>query len=79
MALAYFVLGDADRGRANLRDYYLAIGPDHADQIARSAGTHTVALKETIESFAAIGADELILLPGLDDVNEVDRLAEAVL
>jgi hypothetical protein len=36
-------------------------------------------VRAAVESFEAIGADELILHPAVADVDEVDKLADAVL
>ncbi|MFF4761288.1 hypothetical protein [Streptomyces sp. NPDC001292] len=38
VALAYFALGDADRGRANVYDYYRPAGPDGARAAETSGG-----------------------------------------
>ena len=79
VAVAYFALSDADAGRDNVRDYYTSVGSGAADLLASGVGTSTGAVRETIRDFADLGVDELILNPATDDVDEVARLAEAVL
>ncbi|MCX5311167.1 LLM class flavin-dependent oxidoreductase [Streptomyces sp. NBC_00154] len=79
VAIAYFTLADADAGRANVHDYYSAIGPETADFISSGVSAGAEAVKATVESFTEIGADELIFNPALDDIGEVERLAEIVL
>jgi alkanesulfonate monooxygenase SsuD/methylene tetrahydromethanopterin reductase-like flavin-dependent oxidoreductase (luciferase family) len=74
---AYFALGDADRGGAYLRDYYAFTGP-FADKIAAGNLTSARAVKDLVRGYEAAGCDELILLPAVADLAEVDRLAEAV-
>lgn len=81
VAVAYYVFGDVEGGRAGVRDYYLGTGgPEMADAVvagAVHAGREGV--KAAIEAFAAIGADELIFHPAQADLDEVDRLADVVL
>jgi alkanesulfonate monooxygenase SsuD/methylene tetrahydromethanopterin reductase-like flavin-dependent oxidoreductase (luciferase family) len=78
VAIAYFVLGDVEGGRNNVRDYYAASGADFANTVAAGANASADEVKATIESFQAIGADELIFLPGSPDLGEVGKLAEAL-
>lgn len=79
VAIAYYALGDTDQGRAAVHDYYSAFGDDVAD--ATAAGVHGSpdAVKAAVRQFAGIGADELIFNPTTDDLDEVARLADAVL
>jgi alkanesulfonate monooxygenase SsuD/methylene tetrahydromethanopterin reductase-like flavin-dependent oxidoreductase (luciferase family) len=77
VAIAYFALGDADRGRANVHDYYS--GTEFADQIAAGVSGTPDAVRATVAGFADLGADELIFNPGTDDIDEIDRLAGVVL
>jgi len=79
VAIAYFVFGDVDLGRNNVRDYYPAVGADYADTIAGAVHAGREGTKAAVESFAAIGADELILHPAHPDLDEIGKLAEAVL
>jgi alkanesulfonate monooxygenase SsuD/methylene tetrahydromethanopterin reductase-like flavin-dependent oxidoreductase (luciferase family) len=79
LALAYFALGSDATERANsfLRDYY-AFAPGVVDMIAGGALTSEGAVRGAVEAFAEAGCDELILFPCSPDIDQVDRLAEAV-
>lgn len=78
VAIAYFTLGDADRGRSNVHDYY-SVTPEFADQIAAGLSGSADAVLATKAAFADLGATELIFNPGTDDLDEIERLAEIVL
>jgi hypothetical protein len=80
MALFYFALGDnAEQvARDRLGDYYAWLG-DIAEQIVASAAKDAATLKQYIAGFEAAGADEVICFPASHEVDQVDRLAEAVL
>lgn len=73
----YFGLGDPERGRAYLRDYYAFTGP-FADTIAAANLTTPRAVKDFVRGYADEGCDQLILFPTVSDVDEIDRLAEAL-
>jgi hypothetical protein len=79
VAIAYFALGDLERGRHDVADYYSYLGPEMSGGMA--AGVHGTAdaVREAVRAFAEIGADELIFNPATDDVKDVARLAELVL
>jgi hypothetical protein len=79
VAIAYFALGDAERGRSSIRDYYVALGDRAADAMAQRVNTTAGEIRKAVASFEAIGADEVILHPGLADPDEISRLADAVL
>jgi alkanesulfonate monooxygenase SsuD/methylene tetrahydromethanopterin reductase-like flavin-dependent oxidoreductase (luciferase family) len=79
VAIGYFAFGDADAARRNVWDYYHAVGTDFADTIAGGVSVGHKSVTATVEGFAALGADELILHPACPDLNEVARLADAVL
>jgi alkanesulfonate monooxygenase SsuD/methylene tetrahydromethanopterin reductase-like flavin-dependent oxidoreductase (luciferase family) len=78
VAIAYFALGDADQGRANVHDYYSVMG-EFADQVAAGLSGTPDAVRATMAGFADLGADELIFNPGTDDIDEIERLADVVL
>ncbi|MGH2995445.1 MAG: LLM class flavin-dependent oxidoreductase, partial [Gaiellaceae bacterium] len=73
----YFALGDAERGNAYLRDYYAFTGP-FAERIVAANLTSPRAVRDFIRGYEEEGCDELVLLPTVSDVAELDRLAEAV-
>lgn len=77
VALAYFALGDSDRGRQNVYDYYSVSG-EFADIVAGAVCDSPVKVKEAISSFADIGVDEIAFNTGTDDLDEVKRLADIV-
>lgn len=79
VAIAYFAFGDIDAARANVYDYYIALGDETADLGAAGVSAGADAVRATIDSFAEIGADELIFHPALDGLDEMARLAEVAL
>jgi alkanesulfonate monooxygenase SsuD/methylene tetrahydromethanopterin reductase-like flavin-dependent oxidoreductase (luciferase family) len=80
VAIAYFAFADADRGRGNVYDYYSNFGDEFAKGIANSSvHCDAQAVKDVVSAFGDIGADELILNPAGDDIDEIARLAETVL
>jgi alkanesulfonate monooxygenase SsuD/methylene tetrahydromethanopterin reductase-like flavin-dependent oxidoreductase (luciferase family) len=77
-ALAYFSLGDDDKSRAYLKDYYSFAGP-YADVIADSALRTPDAIKAAVAGFAEVGITDLYLDPTVPSLDQIDRLAEVVL
>lgn len=77
-ALAYFGLGDDEASRAALRNYY-AFMPDWVEGIVESALRTPQALMAAVHGFAQVGVHELVLCPTLATLDQVDRLADAVL
>ena len=77
-ALVYFGLGDDDVSRASLRQYYSFLG-DWVDAIVESAVRTAPAARDVARSFADVGVTELMFDPTIPSVDEVDRLADAVL
>jgi alkanesulfonate monooxygenase SsuD/methylene tetrahydromethanopterin reductase-like flavin-dependent oxidoreductase (luciferase family) len=78
--MAYFALGDtgdAEAGRAYLRDYYAFTGP-FAQRIADGLLTEPLALREFLDGYADAGCDHLILFPTVADAAQLERLASAV-
>ena len=73
----YFALGDVERGNAYLRDYYAFTGP-FAERIVAANLTSARAVKDFVRGYEEAGCDELVLFPTVGDVDELDRLAEAV-
>jgi alkanesulfonate monooxygenase SsuD/methylene tetrahydromethanopterin reductase-like flavin-dependent oxidoreductase (luciferase family) len=73
----YFALGDAGRGDAYLRDYYAFTGP-FVERIVAANLTSARAIKDFVRGYEEAGCDELVLFPTVGDVEELDRLAEAV-
>jgi alkanesulfonate monooxygenase SsuD/methylene tetrahydromethanopterin reductase-like flavin-dependent oxidoreductase (luciferase family) len=78
VALIYFGLGDEPASRASLRRYYGFLG-QWTDAIVESAVRSPEAARAAATAFADIGVTELIFDPTVADVDEVNRLADAVL
>jgi alkanesulfonate monooxygenase SsuD/methylene tetrahydromethanopterin reductase-like flavin-dependent oxidoreductase (luciferase family) len=76
---SYFALGgDAEeRGRAAVRDYYAFTGP-FAEKIAEGLLTTPQSVAAQVRGYAEAGCDELILLPAVNDPEQVERLAAVV-
>jgi alkanesulfonate monooxygenase SsuD/methylene tetrahydromethanopterin reductase-like flavin-dependent oxidoreductase (luciferase family) len=79
VAISYFAVGDADAGRRNVHDYYRNFGNEVADVIAGGLRGTRDSILDAVKAFRDLGADELIFNPGVDDSNEISRLADIVL
>jgi alkanesulfonate monooxygenase SsuD/methylene tetrahydromethanopterin reductase-like flavin-dependent oxidoreductase (luciferase family) len=79
VALTYFSLGEEHTAESlhNLRTYYGFLG-DWAEGVASSAARSPSAVRERAAAFQALGVDELLFDPTVADLDQVDRLAEAV-
>ncbi|MEV4313159.1 LLM class flavin-dependent oxidoreductase [Actinocrispum sp. NPDC049592] len=77
--IAYYSITDPDKGRANAYDYYSVAGEDFAKSVAGNVATTDAQLRELVKSFEEIGADELIIHPVTDELDDVARLADIVL
>jgi alkanesulfonate monooxygenase SsuD/methylene tetrahydromethanopterin reductase-like flavin-dependent oxidoreductase (luciferase family) len=75
----YYALGpDAkERGGAYLRNYYSMLGP-MVETMINNLLTTIEAIKQRIQAYADIGADELILWPTTPDLEQLDQVAELV-
>ncbi|MET9264972.1 LLM class flavin-dependent oxidoreductase [Amycolatopsis sp. NPDC004079] len=76
-AMTYVGLGEENsaRGAQYLRDYYSYIGPK-AEFLAKGLLSDEARLRDTIDSYAAAGCDELILFPTTADPGQLDQLAK---
>jgi alkanesulfonate monooxygenase SsuD/methylene tetrahydromethanopterin reductase-like flavin-dependent oxidoreductase (luciferase family) len=79
VAIAYFAFGDIEAGRAKIYDYYSVFGDEIASVVANGVRASVQAVKEAVNAYEGLGADELIFNPSIDDIDEVSRLAEIVL
>jgi alkanesulfonate monooxygenase SsuD/methylene tetrahydromethanopterin reductase-like flavin-dependent oxidoreductase (luciferase family) len=77
-ALIYFGLGDEEASRASLRRYYGFTG-EWVEPIVEGALRSAAAVKDAVQEYAEVGFTELAFIPTVGDVDEVDRLADAVL
>ena len=75
----YFALGDGakDDGATYLRDYYAFTGP-FADKIAAANLTTPQAIVDFVRGYEEAGCDELVLLPTVVQIEQLDRLAEVL-
>ena len=76
-AQAYFALGNSEQGDAYLRDYYAFTGA-FAEKVAAANLRNPLELRDYIRSYEEVGCENLVLLPTVADLDEVDRLAEVV-
>ncbi len=76
---SYFALGEdaVERGRAYMLDYYAFAGP-FAERIAEGLLTTPQQIAAQLRGYAEAGCDELVLLPAVADIEQVDRLAEVI-
>lgn len=76
----YFALGDGEvreRGADYLRSYYRFTG-GFEERIAAGNLTTPQALRELVRGYADEGCDELVLLPTVSALDQLDRLADAL-
>jgi alkanesulfonate monooxygenase SsuD/methylene tetrahydromethanopterin reductase-like flavin-dependent oxidoreductase (luciferase family) len=76
---SYFALGDeaVEKGRRYMLDYYAFTGP-FAERIAEGLLTTPQQIAGQVRGYAEAGCDELVLLPAVNDVEQVDRLSDVV-
>jgi alkanesulfonate monooxygenase SsuD/methylene tetrahydromethanopterin reductase-like flavin-dependent oxidoreductase (luciferase family) len=79
VAIAYFALGDAEKGRGAVADYYSVSGQETVDLIVSAVNASPDAVRQAVKDFTEIGADELIFNPTIPDLDEISRLADLVL
>jgi alkanesulfonate monooxygenase SsuD/methylene tetrahydromethanopterin reductase-like flavin-dependent oxidoreductase (luciferase family) len=77
-ALVYFGLSDPEASKQSLRQYYAFLG-EWGERIAESAVRSPDAAREVAKAFENVGVTDLVFDPTVADVDEVDRLADAVL
>lgn len=76
----YFALGDdatTQSGAAYLRDYYAFTGP-FAEKIAAANLTSAQAVRDFVRGYGDAGCEELVLLPTVADLDQLDRLADVL-
>jgi alkanesulfonate monooxygenase SsuD/methylene tetrahydromethanopterin reductase-like flavin-dependent oxidoreductase (luciferase family) len=79
VALSYFSLGEehTEESLHNLRTYYGFLG-EWVEGIAMGAPRTPAAVRERAAAFEELGVDELIFDPTVADLDQIDRLADAV-
>lgn len=72
----YFALGDdaISAGMRYMRDYYAFTGP-FAERIAAGLLTSPQAIAQFLRGYAEAGCDELVLMPTVPDLRQLDQLA----
>jgi len=76
----YFALGsvqEVEAGAAYLRDYYAFTGP-FAEKIAAANLTSPQAVVDFVRGYEEAGCDDLVLLPTVAGISQLERLAEVV-
>lgn len=75
----YYSLGpnSQEPGERYIRDF-VGFGGDIAEQLVQSILSTPEAIKEAMQSYEGIGADELILWPTVAELDQIDRLADAI-
>lgn len=79
-AQGYFALGtpeQIERGRAYMRHYYAFTGP-FAEKIAEGMLSTPQAIAQFVRGYAEAGCEELVLLPALADITQLEQLQEIV-
>ncbi|MFN2595134.1 MAG: LLM class flavin-dependent oxidoreductase [Actinomycetota bacterium] len=79
-AQGYFALGDqqtVEKGRAYMRDYYAFTGP-FAERIAGGMLATPQAVAQFVRGYAEAGCDELVLFPAVAQLDQIDKLADAL-
>jgi len=79
VACVYYALGDDVQQIAvqNQTQYYSFMGPN-VERMAHGFINNAAAVARTVKGFAGIGADELIFWPAVANINQIDRLVQAV-
>ena len=75
--VASYALGPdaADKVGGYIRHYYSFLG-EAAEQMARNAISTPEAVKDTIRDMESIGMDEVVFLPSVSDMDQLERLAD---
>ena len=79
-AQGYFALGGRDvveAGRAYMRDYYAFTGP-FAERIAEGMLATPQAVAQFVRGYSEAGCEELVLLPAVADIEQLERLEEVL-
>ena len=79
VVLSYYSLGEehTEESLHNLRTYYGFLG-DWAEGVAMGASRTPEAVRERAAAFEEVGVDEVIFDPTVANLDQVDRLADAI-
>jgi alkanesulfonate monooxygenase SsuD/methylene tetrahydromethanopterin reductase-like flavin-dependent oxidoreductase (luciferase family) len=77
--MGYYALGEdaTEAGTQYIRDYYDFAGP-FAEKIAAGLLTTPQAIVTFLRGYQEAGCDEVILFPTVSNINQIDRLANAI-
>ena len=77
--VASFALGPnaADQVGGYIRHYYSFLG-DAAEQMARNAISSPESVKDAIRDMEGIGMDEVVFLPSVAEIDQLERLADII-
>ena len=77
--VASYALGPnaAEQVGGYIRHYYSFLGPA-ADQMASNAISSAEAVKDTIRDMEGIGMDEVVFLPSVSEMDQLERLADII-
>ena len=77
--VASYALGPdaADKVGGYIRHYYAFLG-EAVEQMARNAISTPEAVKDTIRDMEGIGMDEVVLLPSVAEMDQLERLADII-
>ena len=70
--------GAAGRGADQYRHYNQFLRAEAADQAAQRVLTSPEDIRKVIQEFEQVGLDEMVFLPQVTDLVQVDKLAEIV-
>jgi alkanesulfonate monooxygenase SsuD/methylene tetrahydromethanopterin reductase-like flavin-dependent oxidoreductase (luciferase family) len=74
----YFSLGDPEKGRADIYEYYSVL-PDFLGMVMDGIATTPDQVRQAVRAYEEMGVDEVMLDAATDDLDEIARLAEIVL
>ena len=79
VGMVYYALGpgNAQEGADYLRHYYSQMGAA-AELVAQGIVASPEAARDVMRDYAAVGMDELVMLPTLRGMDQLDRLADLV-
>lgn len=77
-ALMYYGLGDDEASARSLRTYYRFLG-DATEYVVQAAVRTQEQLRDRVRQFADAGFTDLVIDPTIPTLDQVDRLADAVL
>lgn len=80
LATAGIALGAdaAERGADQIRHYNAIYGPEAAERATRGLVASREAVLDLLKRFEDIGLDELVFIPRVPDLEQVDRLAQII-